>query len=193
MTPKVKPGEGVLYMKVGTHAKESLEDIVERKRREIKNAGYGLWGYGGNTCHPINMVQPFGRHYHRKGGVIYLLMEPMRSSHFAEPLRADQYSIDGFNWQRIPQEINVLGSRYALVIKSLEREELGLDLSRTKVALGNCMGRLGNKYISGRVDKACLEVIDDDAMGPLNGSKKRIELVAEVAEPYAVFVGNSTS
>lgn len=191
MTPKLKPGEGILYMKVGTHAQESLEQIIERKQREINEAGYGLWGYGGSTCHPVTMVQPFGRHYQQRGGAIYLLMEPMQSSHFAEPIRADRSSVDGFNWDRIPAPIKVLGSRYALVIKSLKREELGLDLSRTKVALGNCMGRLGSKYISGRVDKACLEVVDEDATGPNDPAKKHIALIAEVMHPYAVFVGNS--
>ncbi len=191
MTPTIRPGEGLLYMKVGTHAQESLEQIIQRKRREIEQAGFALWGYGGSTCHPVSMVQPFGRHYQQRGGVIYLLMEPMESSHFAEPLRADQFSIDGSNWEQIPAPINVLGSRYALYIRSLERQEIGLDLSLTRVAVGNSMGQVGSKYISGRVDKACLEVVDEEATGPFDGAKKHIGLVAEVVPPYAVFVRNS--
>ncbi len=193
MTSKIALGEGFLYMKVGTHAQEKLADIIERKRREIAEAGYALWGYGGSTCHPVSMVQPFGRHYHRHGGAIYLLMEPMESSHFAEPLRADQFSINGLKWEEIPAPIHVLGSRYALFIRNLEPQELGLDLSRTKVALGSSMGRVGSKYISGRVDKACLEAVDDGVTGPLTDERRRIGLVAEVIEPYAVFVRNSAA
>lgn len=193
MSTTIRPGEGLLYMKVGTHAQEPLDAIIERKRREIEEAGFALWGYGGSTCHPVNMVQPFGRHYHRQGGAIYLLMEPMESSHFAEPLRADQFSIDGSNWESIPGPINVLGSRYALFIRSLYPEILGLDLSRTRVALGNCMGQPGSKYISGRVDKACLEAVAEDVTGPPDETRKRIGLIAEVVEPYAVFVRNSQS
>ena len=61
MAPIIKPGEGLLYMKVGSHAQESLEDIIERKRKEIEDAGFALLGYGGNTCPPVSMVQPFAR------------------------------------------------------------------------------------------------------------------------------------
>ena len=68
MSAIIEPGAGVLYMKVGTHAQESLEDIVERKSREIREAGYGMWGYGGNTCHPSTMVQPFAREFQARGG-----------------------------------------------------------------------------------------------------------------------------
>ena len=75
-------------MKVGTHAGESLEDILRRKTREIEEAGYALWGYGGNTCHPLSMVQPFARDFERRGATIYLCMEPMDLSHFAVSERA---------------------------------------------------------------------------------------------------------
>jgi hypothetical protein len=37
MTTIVKPGAGLLFMKVGTHAQESLEDIIARKTREIES------------------------------------------------------------------------------------------------------------------------------------------------------------
>lgn len=53
------PGTAILYMKVGTHANEGLEAIIARKQREIEEAGVAFWGYGGSTCHPTTMVQPF--------------------------------------------------------------------------------------------------------------------------------------
>src|SRR5579864_2384933 len=101
MAPIIKPGEGLLYMKVGTHAQETLEEIIERKRKEIEDAGFALWGYGGNTCHPVSMVQPFARNYEQKAGVIYLCMQPMTSKHFALPIRASEFSRDGFTWEKI--------------------------------------------------------------------------------------------
>ena len=189
MSNIITTGQAVLYMKVGTHAKESLEDIIERKTREIEESGYALWGYGGSTCHPQTMVQPFARERTRLGEPIFLIMEPMDSKHFADPIRADEMSVDGLTWETILPSINVRGSRYALVIKDLRKEEFELSLDRTEVALGNSMGTPGGKYINGRVDKACLTISDEDsARGPQKNV--RIGLVADIVEPYAVYVRN---
>jgi hypothetical protein len=187
----LKPGNGILYMKVGTHAQESLEDIFVRKSREIEKAGLAFWGYGGNTCHPQTMVQPFARQYEQKGGVIYLCMQPMNSKHFATQVAADEYSVDGINWQPVPEHIKVLGSRYALVIKNLRKHEFELPLAQTRVAIGNSMGVIGSEYIAGRVDKACLEIVSDDASPEQQQvSRVQIGLVAELVEPYAVYLRN---
>jgi hypothetical protein len=188
--PIIKRGEGFLYMKVGNHAQETLEDIIARKTKEIEDAGYALWGYGGNTCHPTTMVQPFARDFERRFGVIYLCMQPMNSQHFASPLRAEDYSIDGIEWKKIPRSINVMGSRYALPVKNLRLEEFYLSLASTKVAIGNSVGRAGSEYVTGRVDKACLEVTGDLLTNPAGESAVHIGLVAELVSPYAVFVRN---
>lgn len=189
----IKPGRGLIYMKVGTHAQESLEDIIARKTREIEEAGLAFWGYGGSTCHPQTMVQPFARKYEQQGGVIYLCMQPMESKHFAEQIPADEYSVDGTRWESIPKGVKVLGSRYALVIKNLRKQEFELPLDCTRVAIGNSMGAVGSKYISGRVDKACLEIVGDDsaALRPQESPPPiHIGLVAELVDPYAVYVRN---
>jgi hypothetical protein len=176
-------------MKVGQHAQESLGDIIDRKRREIADAGYALWGYGGNTCHPLTRVQPFARQYVERGEVIYLCMEPMRSSHFAPPARAGESSADGLHWTPIPQAINVLGSRYALAIGNLDEEAFELPLASTRAAIGNSLGRRGDEYIGGRVDKACLELTEEPiAPDELQGSAVEIGLVARLVEPYAVLL-----
>jgi hypothetical protein len=187
MTDIIHPGAGVVFMKVGTHAREPLPDIIARKRQEIEDAGYALWGYGGNTCHPLTSVQPFARDFVEREGAIYLVMHPMQSNHFAIPERADEFSADGIDWQDVPPAINVRGSRYALAISSLDEEEFELPLDQTRVAVGNSLGRRGDLYIKGRVDKACLEVVEDrggvDEAPPLH-----IGLVARLVEPYAVLL-----
>jgi hypothetical protein len=183
------PGDAILYMKIGTHAQEELADIIARKRQEIEDAGLAMWGYGGNTCHPTSMVQPFARDRISAGHRIVLAMEPMQSKHFAEQIRAEQYSADGITWTKVPRSINVLGSRYALCVKSLEPADEELDLSMTRVALGNSKGKLGSNYVRGRVDKACLEItggIDPTA----EHAMKHIGFVAELVEPFAVFLKN---
>ncbi|MGD0579738.1 MAG: hypothetical protein ABSC08_12500 [Bryobacteraceae bacterium] len=186
----IRPGQGLLYMKVGTHARESIEDIIARKTKEIEDAGLAFWGYGGNTCHPQTMVQPFARKFERQGGVIYLCMQPMESKHFAEQIAAVEYSADGSNWVPIPKGVKVLGSRYALLIKNLRQEEFELPLDRTKVALGTSMGATGSKYIAGRVDKACLEIVEESAPGFEAVQPVHIGWVAELVAPHAVYVRN---
>ena len=181
-----EPGDAAIYMKVGTHAQEPLEQIIARKAREIDQAGYALWGYGGSTCHPMTMVQPFARQYAlRSDRPIILAMQRMNSNHFAEPLRATEFSVDGKLWEEIPPAVDVRGSRYALVLQSLTEVDEHISLGSTKVAVGNSRGRAGDKYIRGRVDKACLEFVapeDPDEEGI------PITLAAELREPFAVFV-----
>jgi hypothetical protein len=115
-------------------------------------------------------------------------MQAMTSSHFAEPLRAREYSSDGLAWNRIPDTISVLGSRFALVIKDLREEEHVLPLNQTRVAVGNSRGKLGSRYIQGRVDKACLDVLEQAELPNEGLAVVRINLVAELAEPFAVFL-----
>lgn len=191
MNEIVRPGSGILFMKVGTHANESLDDIIKRKSREIEETGFAMWGYGGNTCHPSSMVQPFAQAFAGRGKPIHLVMEQMTSNHFAEPLAAAEYSIDNINWHKIPPTINVLGSRYALMIKNLHPADFVLPLDQTQVPVGPSSGRLGSKYINGRVDKACLEVLDRPVLrNEPKPADKQISLVAELEAPYAVFLRN---
>lgn len=186
MAETFEPGDAVLFMKVGTHAEEPLEDILKRKQREIDEAGYAMWGYGGNTCHPRTIVQPFAQRLQEPSRPIRLVMEPMNSRHFAAPVRADEYSADGIAWHEIPRAINVRGSRYALCINNLRETDSHLILGETRVAVGNSAGRQGDLYVRGRVDKACLDVIS----GGSSDGLVEIGLVADLVEPYAVFLRN---
>ena len=186
MAERFESGDAVLFMKVGTHANEPLSDIVERKQQEIDNAGYAMWGYGGNTCHPRTIVQPFALERHSIAQPIRLVMEPMDSRHFAAPARAAEFSVDGIEWTAISEAIDVLGSRYALCIDNLRGTESELALGETRVAVGNSRGRPGDTYVRGRVDKACLEVVGDSSSDRI----VKIGLVADLVAPYAVFLRN---
>jgi hypothetical protein len=185
MTEILTPGDALVYMKVGTHANEPFEEILKRKRKEIEDEGFALWGYGGTTCHPLTMVQPFAQSVRDQGGIIRLMMQPMDSRHFGVSARAEMYSADSVNWEPVPAAINVIGSRYALKITNLRDDEFELPLSQTRVAIGPTRGRRGDDYIKNQVDKACLEVTDasEDDDVPVD-----IKLVADLVEPYAVFV-----
>lgn len=189
MSAIIRPGEGILFMKVGTHAQEGLAEIIARKTEEIRSTGFGMWGYGGNTCHPTSMVQPFASIFAEQGRQIHLCMEEMESNHYAEPLCSAEYSVNGVDWEEIPQSIQVRGSKYALVIDRLHEDSFKLRLDQTRVAVGPSMGRVGSRYIQGRVDKACLEVIEHPEIS--NEAPAReidIGLVARLVDPYAVFL-----
>lgn len=187
MSDIIYPGAGVLYMKVGTHAKEGLAEIIARKREEIDKAGFAMWGYGGSTCYPTSMVQPFARAFAEKKQPIHLVMHKMNSRHYAEQVRAARFSVDGQKWEKIPEAINVLGSRYALMIKDLREHEDELDLGATRVAVGRNEGRLGSRYVQGQADKACLLVTEPELVNA-ERKKVKIDLVAELIDPYAVFL-----
>jgi hypothetical protein len=191
MSNVVKPGAGVLFMKVGIHAQEPLDQIIERKLKEIDRAGYALWGYGGNTCHPTTMVQPFANSFAERAEPIHLCMEEMVSNHFGESLSAAECSADGTNWERIPNEIDVRGSRYALVIEQLHEDRFLLPLERTRVPVGPSSGRLGSRYVKGKVDKACLEVMPEaERVNEEDRNERSIRFVATLRAPYAVFLRN---
>ncbi|MER8475504.1 hypothetical protein [Mesorhizobium sp. M1163] len=193
MNAIIKPGSGVLFMKVGTHAQEDLATIIARKAKEIEDEGFAMWGYGGSTCHPRSMVQPFVEMFSERGKPIHLVMQEMNSKHFAEPIRADQYSVDTITWIDIPKNIHVRGSRYALVIKNLQQQEFKLPLDQTRVPIGKSTGRSGSRYLRGQVDKACLEMLDHREITNDEDPKEiDISLVAELREPFAVFLRNNT-
>jgi hypothetical protein len=188
MSEIVKPGAGLLFMKVGTHAGESLADIIARKTAEIRDSGFGMWGYGGNTCHPGSMVQPFARTFAKRGQTIHLCMEEISSNHFGAGI-AEEFSDDGIEWRKIPEAIEVRGSKYALVIENLRETKFSLPLDQTRVPVGPSTGRIGSKYIQGHVDKACLEVMDVPQLtneGPFRAPE--IGLIADLKAPYAVFL-----
>jgi hypothetical protein len=180
----LRPGSAILYMKVGTHAQEKLPDILARKNKEIAQAGFAMWGYGGNTCHPTTKVQPFARAANQP---ILLCMQPMQSRHHADPIRAEEFSKDGIHWNPIPVAINVRGSRYALCIDSLTEVNEEIDLGQMRVAIGNSQGLSGSQYVRGRVDKACFEVSGSELGEP---SLVPIGLTARIVEPYAVLLRN---
>ncbi len=185
MTNELRVGDAIVYMKVGMHARESLADILIRKQAEIDRVGFALWGYGGPTCHPQRMVQPFAAEHAAAGQVIRLVMEPVKSHHARVPDRAGTYSLDKKTWVEIPTGINVLGSRFALCITNLRETNEELPLDGTAVAAGPSRGKEGSKYIQGQVDKACLTVVPPSG----NGRLASIKLEADLIEPWAVFVG----
>ncbi|MEZ2320792.1 MAG: hypothetical protein ACBR15_17525 [Microcoleus sp.] len=190
MDDKIK-NAGLIFMKVGLHAQESIEDIIKRKQREFEETGSIFWGYGGNTCHPLKMVQPFAKEVEGSGNQVLIVMQKMNSRHAAPPEIAKEYSDDGVNYQPIPKGIEVRGSRHALVLDELRLEEFDLNLGELEVGVGPSRGRKADKYLVNQVDKGCFFYKPPELSIEENQQVvKHIELVARVKKPYAVFLRN---
>ena len=187
MAETLEPGTGIIYMKVGMHAQEPWEEILERKQREIRDAGVSFWGYGGGTCHPLLRVQPFVKERIATGHAIYLAMKPMLSKHSAPQTPAEEYSDDGVTWHSIPEGVNVLGSRYALVLDRIESSDIDLDLGQATVAAGLKRGVAASTYVRGRVDKGCF-IIEPARVSQDEVKPEHISLIATLREPYAVLL-----
>lgn len=170
-------------MKVGMHAQESLDDILQRKQAEIDRVGYAMWGYGGPTCPPAR-VQAHAESCAAAGRVIRLVMEPVNSKHDRPPKRASHFSLDNQNWQPVPHGIDVLGSKFALCIANLREVDEELPLGATHVTIGPSRGKVGAAYIKGQIDKACLEVVPEAG----DGRTASIKLEADLISPWSVFL-----
>lgn len=133
--------KNIIYMKYGVHASESIDSIIKRKTEEIKKCQQMFWGYGGVLCHPLNQVQPFLKENLLKGEKTYLLLSQTQSKLNNAPSTAMTYSCDKVEWQPIPNGIKVLGSKYAIVCKSIEQCDFCIDLSNYIVSIGNSMGK----------------------------------------------------
>ena len=181
-----------VFMRVGNHAGESFEDILERKRRELDSVATSwkiFWGYGGNTLHPTKHVQPFVDLWLQEEGSIQILMQPIDSKADPDILPAREYSVDGDNWELLPSGIVVTGSKYAIVLDEIKPGQLDLDLTKFKVGVGPSQGRNAADYLKWRVDKGCLVATQSKDSGPeVKRPPISIGFQARLLEPYAVFL-----
>lgn len=178
----MKDLNNIIIMKCGTHASEKIENIFKRKKLEESNNGYIYWGYGGTVCNPSSQVQPFCKNVDK----VYLLLTPTPSELYNDPKRSEEFSTDKLTWQPIEPGINVYGSRYALVIHNLQECDFEIDLYDYEIAIGDSKGKNLAEYLNGRVDKAC--AIKKENTSSNNSKKIKIVMIAELVNPYAVFV-----
>jgi hypothetical protein len=176
-----------IFMKVGSHAGETFEEILKRKNKEYEKRGMIFWGYGGNTLHPTKHVQPFAQTY-EKSGSIYLMMQSINSNADPDLMPATEYSKDGIEWEPIPNDIFVTGSRYALILDEIKPGDLTVTLNNYQVAVGNSMGKMANDYLKGHVDKGCFVRSEVPPDVEKKESIKKVSYLAKLKYPYSVFL-----
>lgn len=181
--------QAFIFMRVGNHAGESFDSILERKRREFEESGKIFWGYGGTTLHPIQHVQPFAKLRVQEGGSVNIVMEQIDSKADPDILPASEFSVDGVKWEPIPTGICVTGSRYAIVLDEIRPGELDLDLGKYQVGIGPSRGRNAAAYVRGRVDKGCFTTADPTDGEPVVSERLvKVHFQARLLEPYAVML-----
>ena len=173
--------------RVGAQGSESLEEIFERKKREIERECKIFWGHGGKALVP-RYVQCFAK----EQGSIHVLMACVKKT--AKPQsssipRAKEYSTDKKGWKSIPSGIQT-GGRYALVLGEIEKFCVpSLNLGEFEVGIGTKRGKNAAEYVRGQNDKGCLVRSSSESyQGNVQPSIVSIGFRAELLEPYAVFL-----
>lgn len=178
--------KNALFMKYGVHAGESIESIIDRKKKEIEACGYAFWGYGGTLCHPQTQLKPFLEAASSTREDVYALFMKTPSRFDGNTYECSEFSHDKSTWNRIPNSLSVIGSRYALVIDSLEIVDLRVSPSGYRIAVGPSKGKPLHEYLRGRVDKACATLFESEPIICDDEPAYEVSLLGKVTD--AVFV-----
>lgn len=177
----------IIIMKIGYHAGESLNEIINRKKDEKKKSGIIFWGYGGTLLHPTRQVIPFVNESLQHGNIPMLLMciTPSKHQPSKELSKAREFSVDGTSWNPLPEGVVVTGSKYALICDRIIEVNFEIESNEYKVAVGRRKGQSLGEYLKFRIDKACASLNKDSAKGSV---KIHVSLIGELTEPYATFL-----
>ena len=179
------PLDAIVFMKIGFHVGEPLDQIITRKTAEQNQCGRIFWGYGGNSCHPTTQIVPFVAAALACQQRPVLAMKLTESRFEGTARFATEFSADGVNWMPLPKGAVIKGSKYAIVCQNLRRVDATVDLSKYQVAVGPSAGKTLSTYLRYRVDKACAAFTGRDQAV---AHPAEITYIAELVEPYAVFV-----
>ena len=174
----------IIFMKAGPYCGYQLDEIIKIKQREDMICGRFYWGYGGVFCHPKRVLQFV--EFSLKQGILPVVLFAITPSNFISPIgRITESSPDGKNWQKLPEEIILVGNKYALVATNLQNANLRLNLGEYRALLGDKPGKSLDKYIMYRIDKSCA-MFDPN---PSPGNREiNIALTAILKPPYCVYV-----
>ncbi len=182
----------VIFLLAGPHPSstgtpEGLPEIVQRKMKEGRRAGSIWWGYGGKLLHPERVhefVQEAG-----PGAKISVLMSETKSKFQDGGNTARKYSTDNYRWRRIPAAHNVTGSKFALVLETLEQCDFDIDLAGYSVFRRmHEHERINAANYIRRADKACLTA--GCTVKALQANVRRVTLQGVLKPPYALYLSN---
>ena len=166
---------------IGWHAGEAIEDIVERKRADIKKAGRTIWLYHSWTA-KIPIVQQFGRTF-PKATVVFLKGSAFPTS---TSLPAREMSDDRKRWMPLPQGVGKVTGRSpggGLVIGELEPIDADVDLWGYLQHPELCPIRFQQG-----ASTACAVPSSDGAVEGMRSRHRRAVAIGRLIPPYGTFL-----
>ena len=173
----------------GPHIDETLTEIVERKRQDIQEFGWCLWAYGGGgPVHPETQVRRLATEYGAEGRLPLLM-----------PNKGKLYPDNGVSFhsfvvsraaeaESIPPGMSaVTGGRssWAFKIASVEfSEDTVIDVGRYVAPYSQRGPQPLAEFLKTSRGRACAA----PGPQPVGVMERRVEVVAALAEPYAVFL-----
>ena len=108
----------------GRHAKESFEEIITRKQKDIENVGYTYWQEYSSKSYP-DKVQSFKDMVSSKGILMNCLLYKGNTQDTQNDTQATEWSKDKEHWQKISPKLSpvtgkLTANSHALVFSKLE-------------------------------------------------------------------------
>ena len=176
---------------VGTHAGETLAQILDRKREEIKKAGKTFWLYKSHSAKP-SAVQKLANSNPKE--TVCLFIHPSTDGG-AKPTkhkeRLEEFSSDGLSWQEVPEGILVTGDHkgtFALVLKDIEPVEEMIDTWDYSSFADP------SKPLKTRLGDSTLPVIKKSSENhpeKMKSNIRKVVAVAKLTKPFGVWLRNS--
>ncbi|HTH93371.1 MAG TPA: hypothetical protein VL576_02755 [Candidatus Paceibacterota bacterium] len=180
----MKPSKYVLVMKIGPFCGFSLEEIINIKTGEQDKIGKFFLGYSGVFCHP-KRVSEFIQLAKSEGEKVTVLFITTPSN-FNSPIeRLSYYSSDANLWQPLPEEVLLVGSKFSIVAKDIQKVDFDINLTDYQSMLGATPGKTLDEYLQWRCDKSCAVYNP----GKLDKQKmKKVSYICELTDEGVVYV-----
>jgi len=116
----------------GEHAKESFDEIIQRKKKDIENIGYTFWLENSYKTYP-DKVQKFYGIANKERIELDCLLYMGNTQDTKHNTKAKEYSVDKRNWQKIDSKLSPITGKmsentHALVFDKLDSKTMDLNL-----------------------------------------------------------------
>ncbi|MEI6022483.1 MAG: hypothetical protein WCQ32_01415 [bacterium] len=174
----------VIVMKIGPFSGFSLEEIIDIKIKEEEKIGKFFLGYAGVFCHP-KRVSEFIKLAKSENEKVFVLFIKTPSNFISPIQRLSEYSLDKNTWQPLDTAVLLVGSKFSIVGKHIQKVDLEINLADYQSILGTTPGKTLDQYLQWRCDKSCA-LYTPNTTQPIKLAK--ISYLCELTEEGVVYV-----